>query len=95
MGRDIKSYLKNKGMKVPPEIPKGKEAEAEMIRRRMQQYEGKSESELKDELARSIAQGKKDGSFNEESVNQFVKNVSPMLNDAQRKKMQEILKQFR
>lgn len=59
------------------------------------QYENKSEDELMGDLERMISEGKKDGSFSEEMLEAFVKNVAPMMDDAQRKRLDSIAKMIR
>lgn len=54
------------------------------------QYENKSQDELMGDLENAISQGRKDGSFTDDMLEGFISNVSPMLDDAQRKKLQSI-----
>lgn len=54
------------------------------------QYENKNEDELMNDLERVITQGRKDGSFTDDMLDGFVQNVAPMLDDAQRQKLQSI-----
>ncbi len=54
------------------------------------QYENKSEDELMNDLERVITQGRKDGSFTDDMLDGFVQNVAPMLDEAQRQKLQSI-----
>ena len=59
------------------------------------EYAGKNEDELMSELTKSIAAGKKDGSITQDSLRQFVSTVSPMLNNQQKAKLNDILKKFK
>ncbi len=54
------------------------------------QYENKNEDELMNDLERVITQGRKDGSFTDDMLDGFIQNVAPMLDDAQRQKLQSI-----
>ena len=47
------------------------------------------------ELSKEIAKGKQEGSFTKESADNFVKTVSPMLNSAQKKKLDAIMRQMK
>ena len=53
-------------------------------------YENKSEGELMSDLERMIRDGRKNGTFSEDMLNSFIKNVSPMMDGAQRKKLDNI-----
>lgn len=53
-------------------------------------YENKSEGELMGDLEGMIRQGKKDGTFTDEMLEAFMKNVAPMMDKDQRKKMRSI-----
>lgn len=54
------------------------------------QYENKSEDELMTDLEKMIRQGRKDGSFSDEMLDGFIKNVSPMMDKSQMKKLRSI-----
>ncbi len=58
-------------------------------------YENKSENELMGDLEQAIKKGKKDGSFSDEMLESFVKNVSPMMDAAQKKKLENITKMIK
>ncbi len=58
-------------------------------------YESKNENELMGDLEQAIKNGKKDGSFSNEMLESFVKNVSPMMDAAQRKKLDSITKMIK
>ena len=59
------------------------------------QYENKSEDELMGDLQQMISKGKEDGTFNNEMLDAFIKNVSPMMDSAQRKKLESITKMIK
>jgi hypothetical protein len=54
-------------------------------------YENKSEGELMGDLAEMISSGRKDGTFSDEMLESFIKNVSPMMDSAQKKKLCNIV----
>ena len=84
MKKDLKSFMKGKGKEdVPPDVKQDIE------------NQGKSEDELMRELSKEIAKGKQEGSFTKESADNFVKTVSPMLNSAQKKKLDAIMRQMK
>lgn len=58
-------------------------------------YENKSENELMGDLEQAIKNGKKDGSFSNEMLEAFVKNVTPMMDASQRKKLDNITKMIK
>lgn len=59
------------------------------------QYENKSEGELMGDLEQMIANGRKDGSFTDEMLDSFIKNVAPMMDSEQRKKLDSIAKMIK
>ncbi len=61
----------------------------------VKKYEGRSESELMRELMESVASGKKDGSFTDEKLSEFMSKVSPMLNSEQKKRLAEITERLK
>lgn len=58
-------------------------------------YQDKSESELFGDLGQAISNGRKDGTFSDDMLDSFVKNVAPMMDSAQRKKMDGIIKMIK
>ncbi len=50
-------------------------------------YKDKSEDELMAELSKAVENAKKDGSFDEESLENFAELVSPHLSEEQREKL--------
>ncbi len=59
------------------------------------QYSGMNESELMGELSKKVSEGRKNGSFTDESLSEFVKNISPMLNAEQKSKLQSIINKLK
>ena len=56
----------------------------------IERYQNKNEDELMGELFEMVSRGRSDGSFSEEMLEQFVSNVSPMLDSDQKKKLHAI-----
>ena len=54
------------------------------------QYGDKSEDELMGDLQQMIKNGREDGTFSNEVLDGFMKNVAPMLNKQQKKRLDEI-----
>lgn len=98
MARDFKSFLKGKGKNVDPEIeekiPPEQRDTAYALRDQIAQYEGKSENELMEQLFAAVEQGKRDGTFSKEALEQFVGQVAPMMDAAQRQKLQNLMQQI-
>jgi len=61
----------------------------------LSQYENKSEDELMGDLQQMIKNGREDGSFSNEMLEGFMKNVAPMLNKQQQKRLDEIAKMIK
>ena len=61
------------------------------LRKTAEEYSEKSDSELLGEIMKAAKQGKRDGTLNKEQINQFIKNVSPMLNQEQRQRLQQVV----
>lgn len=58
-------------------------------------YENKSEGELMSDLERMVRQGRSNGSFSDEMLDSFIQNVSPMMNNEQRKKLRSLAEMMR
>ena len=56
-----------------------------------QKYEGKSESELMQELFKKVAAAKSDGSFSPEQLDDFVRFMSPNLDEQSLKRLTELV----
>ena len=59
------------------------------------QYENKSESELMSDLERMIYQGRQDGTFTDEMLDGFIQNVAPMLDGAQRERLNHLARMIK
>lgn len=53
--------------------------------------EGRTEKELMDELLRSVQKSKAEGRYSDKEMDNFKNTVTPLLNEEQRKKLDEIL----
>ena len=58
-------------------------------------YQNKNENELMSDLERMIREGRKNGTFSDEMLDAFVKNVGPMLDSAQRKRLDAIARMIK
>ncbi|MBR2970375.1 MAG: hypothetical protein IKC48_01085 [Clostridia bacterium] len=61
----------------------------------MGKYKDKSEQELLDSLMEAARNAKKDGSFDEQSLEKFVSLVSPHLSDSQKAKLENLISVIR
>jgi len=78
---------KSKGSRSAPDFSKEEEKNAMDM---LKEYDGMSENELMAKLLSSVQKGKQDGTFSEEMLSNFIKQASPMLNEEQRSKMNQI-----
>jgi hypothetical protein len=69
--------------------------EAQSIEQTLKQYEGKSTSELMSELTKLAGEERKKGNLNDEKLDTFAKNVSPMLTKEQQERLSELLAQLK
>lgn len=58
-------------------------------------YQDKNENELLGDLGEAINNGRKDGTFSDDMLDSFMKSVSPMMDSAQRKKLDGIVKMIK
>lgn len=58
-------------------------------------YADKSETELTQELFRKVYAAKSDGTFSSEQIDEFVKMISPNLDDAQKKRLNELVRMIK
>jgi hypothetical protein len=95
--KDLKSMLRKKRgiADLSKKIPENQKDAAQSIEKQAQQYAGKSQDELMSELKKSVEAGKADGSFSNETMEEFIKNVSPMMDKEQKEKLIEIAKMFK
>ena len=57
----------------------------------LNQYKGKSESELMREMMTAISAQKKAGTFNKNSLSEFERQVAPHLNDSQKARLKQLM----
>lgn len=70
-------------------IETGKTEEIDAL---MKKYSGRSEGELMSELMAKVSSAKRDGSFDAQSLDEFVRLVSPELDEQSRLKLQTLVK---
>ena len=58
-------------------------------------FNGKNENELAGEIFARAAAGKKNGTLTNAEIDAFYKQISPMLNGAQRKKLQKLVEKLK
>jgi hypothetical protein len=102
--RDLRSFKKAKGSglskdeitnvakKAKLNVGEVSECDIQSIEETVSKYENKSESELMGDLERMIREGRENGTFTEDMLDAFIRNVSPMLDDSQRKKLEGIVR---
>jgi|GEM_PF-4172974 len=88
--KNFKEYAKNKNENV-----NGSAQTTDNIEDTVKKYSEKSESELYSELFSLAEKGKKDGTFNENSIKEFEQTLAPVLNDEQKAKLEQILNSLR
>jgi len=89
---DLKNYAKKRnGAGEPPRTA----PENDDLRRQTEELSKKSRPELMDQLMEEIQKGKTDGSFNEDALSSFAERLSPMLNDAQKKRLAALTEQLK
>lgn len=86
---DFRSFKKNH----PTQSDKSPSEED--IRKTAKTYEGKSDDEMLAEILKMANKGQRDGSFSEAKLDEFVRNVSPILNEKQRERLQKVLSMLR
>jgi len=102
--RDLRSF-KNKGLtredikaaarKANVQIGDVPDEQIRSMEETIEKYGSKSENELMSDLERMIREGRKNGTFSDEMLDAFVKNVGPMLDGAQRKKLDSIARMIK
>ena len=70
-------------------------AEYDRMQNRAKEYENKSEGELVNELFRKVSDGKRNGTFDPQQLDEFAKQVSPMLTAQQRMKLCQLIKMLK
>ena len=100
--RDLRSFKQGKGSglskndikaaarKANVNIGNVNENEIRSMEETISEYENKSEGELMSDLDRMIRDGRKNGTFTDDMLDAFIKNVAPMMDGDQRKKLDNI-----
>lgn len=71
------------------------QAQVERLKDSLSDYKDKSSREIYDDIKKMTRDNKAKGSLDNEKLNQFAKNVSPMLNGEQKQRLDMILKQLK
>lgn len=90
-----KEELKVAAEKAKIDIENIKDENLQSYEETIEKYSQKSEEELMSDLERMIGEGRRDGTFSEEMLESFVKNVSPMMDEEQRKKLESITRMIK
>lgn len=98
MARNLKSFRRNNGGAAGREKAEMSANGAELsgerlanIESMMNEYGGKSEGELMDELMRVTAQQKREGSFDADAMRRTASSLMPMLTPEQQRKLNAIM----
>ena len=96
MARDLRGFSKDRSRGQQSEKTQRQAMSEEQVTRdvkkTIKELEGSSEDQLMARLFEEIERGKRDGTFSPEAMQDFVKNVSPMLNSQQKKRLEEIIR---
>ena len=84
---DLKSFQKSHQSKGTNKAETSKED----LRKTAETYAQKSDSELLAEILQAADRGKRDGSVTSEDLQRFAQNLSPMLSEEQRSRLQNVL----
>jgi len=90
---DIKKAAKKAGVSASADAVSNNDIQN--VEDTIHKYENKSEAELMTDLESMVAQGKKNGTFSNEMMDAFIKNVSPMMDKAQRDKLKNIARMMK
>lgn len=69
-------------------------SQEELVQEAMQKYGGLDENALLAQLNRQVAASKANGTFNPAEVLEFASRISPMLSEAQREKLADLLREM-
>lgn len=93
MKKDLRSMAQNAARTDPN--PSADPKKVGSILEQAKRYEGKSESELMDELMKRAGEQKAAGSFSPELLDQFAQRAGAMMNDEQKKKLRQIVRRLK
>jgi len=88
---DVKAAAKKANVRIG-DIP---DDEIHSMEETISRYENKSEGELMGDLDKMIRDGRRNGTFSDDMLDAFIKNVSPMMDGAQKKKLESIAKKIK
>ena len=102
MMRDIRSFksakesiTQNKAAEMLDQFDENTKREAKVIEKSLREYEGKTQCELMSELTKLADAERKKGALDDEKLDAFARNVSPMLTQEQRNRLSGILRQLK
>ncbi len=100
--RDIRSFksakeslTQEKAVEILDQFDEKTKREAKAIEKSLHKYEGKTQSELMDELMKLAEEERKKGTLDDKKLDAFARSVSPMLTQEQRRRLSGILKQLK
>ena len=91
----MKKSIRGQGRtSVPPQknLTEAQTQQLEQLKQMAGAYQGKSEQELMREIGRRVSEGKRDGSFSDEKMRNIAATLSPMLDEQQKKKLGQLMK---
>ena len=93
MPGDLRSRMNkvNKMNQDPNSVIKDHPQEARLVSDALKKYQGKSESELMDELQKAAARGRASGELTNERLDKFASQMLPMIDKNQQQKMRQLL----
>ena len=84
---DLKTYQKKHKTETVKE-----EVTQDDLRKTAQKYEGRSDAELLDEIAKAARSQRQEGTLSDEKLDRFVGDLTPMLNAEQRERLQRAIR---
>ncbi len=102
MKKDIRSFksekerLNNeKAADIFDQLDDSAQREINTIEQMLHKYEGKTEAELMRELTRMADAERKNGALNDERLDAFARNISPMLTKEQQTRLSSLIDQLK
>lgn len=93
MARNIRNMGKGNANK--ESFPTDQRGMNDILSAASKEFAGKNENDLMNELMGQVMQGRQDGSFTPEALQQFIRSVSPMLNGQQKQKLNDIVRRIK
>ncbi len=91
---DLKKFLSKKNKTVHNKQPNMNDIDKDSVtnmKKTVSEYSSKSEDELLDELKRVADENRQSGELDNEKLDGFANQVAPMLDEEQRKKMEQLI----